>query len=130
MRKVLRVLGCIALMALASCASTHMKQYLGKDIREVVLDSGPPINELDMADGVRAFQFRWGGGAVALPSTTTTVGQVSTTGRASSFSGQSSTIGGGVISSDGCVITYLARFNKPRNAWIVESYRLPKELVC
>ncbi|WP_372376335.1 hypothetical protein ACDI35_08680 [Xanthomonas axonopodis pv. cajani] len=65
---------------LAGCASTEMKQYVGKDIREVILVNGPPINELDMEDGVRAFQFKWGGGTVALPQTSQTTGQVSSVG--------------------------------------------------
>ena len=34
------VLMAIAALALMSCASTHMKQYMGKDIREVILDIG------------------------------------------------------------------------------------------
>src|SRR5690554_4707351 len=52
---------------LLGCVSTHMKQYLGKDIREVVLDSGPPVNAIDMEGGVRAFQFMWGGGTYRVP---------------------------------------------------------------
>ena len=57
----------LVLFFMAGCASTHMQQYLGKDIREVVMDSGPPENVLDLGDGRRAFQFYWGGGSFLVP---------------------------------------------------------------
>ena len=39
---------------LRGCVTTHMKQYLDKDIRKVVLDSGPPVNAMDMGNSVRS----------------------------------------------------------------------------
>jgi len=53
------ILAVVLLLLLSGCVSTHMKQYMGMDIREVILDSGPPLNAMDMGGGVRAFQFRW-----------------------------------------------------------------------
>lgn len=64
----------VLFVILSGCVSTHMKQYIGRDIREVILDDGPPVNAMDMGNGVRAFQFRIGGGTYRLPSTTTTSG--------------------------------------------------------
>ncbi len=124
------VLMAIATLALTSCASTHMKQYMGKDIREVILDSGPPIGALDMADGARAFQFRWGGGAVAVPQTTTVAGSATNIGNTTWFQAQALTSPGGIFVSDGCVITYVATWNAEKGAWVVTDYRVPKQLVC
>jgi hypothetical protein len=124
------VLIVISLACLASCASTHMKKYLGKDIREVVIDAGPPIDAFDMNDGTRAFQFRWGGGTFVVPQTTTTSGAVTAVGNSAWYQGQSITSGGGVVTSEGCVITYFATWKEEQNAWVVTNYRVPKQLVC
>ena len=120
----------LLVVSVAGCASTHMKQYMGQDIREVVIDSGPPINAFDMGDGQRAFQFLWGGGTVALPQVTTTSGQVNAVGNTAWFSGTAITSGGGTYHSDGCVLTYLTRWDVARKGWIVTSYRYPQRLVC
>ena len=120
----------IILIMLVGCVSTHMKQYMGKDIREVILDSGPPINAMDMGDGVRAFQFRWGGGTYSIPQTTTTSGTVTAYGNTAWLNSSSITSGGGTIYSEGCVITYLTAWNDARQTWVVSSYRYPKQLVC
>lgn len=70
----------LALALLSGCASTHMAQYVDKDIREVILDSGPPINVMDMGQGVRAFQFRWGGGTFVVPQLPTATGRAAVIG--------------------------------------------------
>lgn len=120
----------LSAILIIGCASTHMKQYLGKDIREVIIDSGPPINAFDMGDGRRAFQFRWGGGSFVVPQTTTASGSVTSIGNSAWYSGSAISTGGGVITSEGCIITYFARWNKNRKTWIVIDYRFPKQLVC
>ena len=117
-------------ITMIGCASTHMKQYMGLDIREVVIDAGPPINAFDMGDGRRAFQFRWGGGTYAVPQTTTLTGSATSIGNSAWYSGTAITTGGGIIRSEGCIITYLASWDKNRKAWIVTEYRIPKQLVC
>ena len=35
-----------------------MQGFVGKDIRQVVLDYGTPINAMDMGNGTRAFQWK------------------------------------------------------------------------
>ena len=107
-----------------------MKQYVGKDIREVVLDSGPPVSAMDMGEGSRAFQFRWGGGTYVLPQTTTGTGTARTVGNTTWFEGRAITTPGGVVHSEGCVITYMTTWDAQRNAWVVTGYRVPKQLVC
>ena len=120
----------VGIALLTGCASTHMQQYVGKDIREVIIDSGPPVNALDLEGGRRAFQFRWGGGSFVVPSQTTTTGQVNVTGNTAWLQSRSITTGGGVVTSEGCIIAYITTFSETRQSWIVESYRIPKQLVC
>lgn len=120
----------VLVASVAGCASTHMKQYIGKDIREVVIDSGPPINAFDMGDGRRVFQFRWGGGTYTVPQTTTVTGSATAIGNSAWYSGTAITTGGGVVSSEGCILTYFASWDESKKAWIVVEYRVPKGLVC
>lgn len=120
----------ILVLFISGCASTHMKQYMNKDIREVIIDSGSPINVFDMGDGRRAFQFHWGGGSFVVPQTTTITGSTNSIGSSSWYSGTAITSGGGIISSEGCVITYLTRWDEHKKAWLIVEYRIPKQLVC
>ena len=120
----------IVLSIVAGCASTHMEQYLGQDIQEVMIDSGAPINAFDMSDGRRAFQFRWGGGTFVTPQTTTITGNASAIGNTAWYEGTAITSGGNTVTSEGCTITYLTAWNSDRNAWVVTENRVPKQLLC
>jgi len=124
------ILAVVLLLLLSGCVSTHMKQYMGMDIREVILDSGPPLNAMDMGGGVRAFQFRWGGGTYSMPSTTTTQGSITSYGNSAWLSASSITTGGGVVHSEGCLISYMTTWNSTQKTWIVNGIRYPKRLVC
>lgn len=128
LRTILIPLLCIVM--LAGCVSTHMKQFIGKDIRYVIVDSGTPVNEFDMGDGRRAYQFYWGGGTMVLPQTTTQQGSVNIIGNTGQFNSTTVTSPGGVFSSQGCLITYFAMQNKETKAWIVEDISYPQRLAC
>ena len=54
-----RILLSLILLCLAGCQTPAMilQGYVGKDLREAVLDYGYPVRFLDMADGRRAFQW-------------------------------------------------------------------------
>lgn len=114
---------------LVGCASTEMKSYTGQDIREVMLMNGQPIGVMDMGNGVRAFQFMWGG-----TNTTTVSSQVTTNADLSGNDGWfrkgeiKST--GSALVSNGCVVAYLTKWDDQRRAWIVFDYRIPKKLIC
>jgi hypothetical protein len=120
------LLGCLILPA---CASTEMRSYVGQDIREVILVNGPPVNALDMGNGVRAFQFMWGGAsktAVASHSSTqVSPGDAAQWLRRGAIETSSST-----MISSGCVVSYLATWNDQRQSWVVNEYRYPKQLMC
>ena len=115
-----------ATLLLAACVSTHMEQYVGRDIRDVMVDSGEPVNVFDMGDGRRAFQFYWGGGTIAVPQKTTTTGSVV----GNTVYLDSTTYPGGVVHNPGCLITYFARHDEANNAWIVSEISYPERLVC
>jgi len=47
----------VALLVAAGCAANTMRGYVGQDIRAVVLAYGPPVGEIDLGGGTRAFQW-------------------------------------------------------------------------
>ena len=53
--KTYLVIGALVLL-LVGCVSDTMRGYVGQDIRAVMLDYGPPIGEIDLGGGARAFQ--------------------------------------------------------------------------
>lgn len=125
-------LGVVALLGIlaSGCVSTHMKQFIGRDVRYIAVQDGAPENVLDMPDGRRAFQYRLGGGQIAVPATTTTNGQVQLVGDSVFYNEQKLTTGGGTVSSDGCLVTYFAEWDAQRKGWIVRDIWHPKRLVC
>lgn len=117
-------------IAAIGCASMHMKRFIDKDVRYVVIEDGIPENVFDMPDGLRAFQFRWGGGTFAVPKTTTTNGQLQLIGNQAWFNQEKIESGGFVVNSPGCLITYVARWDADRKGWIVKEIAYPHRLVC
>jgi len=125
----MRLMLTLLVLLTSGCVSTEMKSYVGQDIREVILVSGQPIAAMDMGNGVRAFQFMWGGtGTTAIA--TRSNAQVSSTDRSGWLSNTSITSSGGAFISDGCVISYLTEWSAEKQAWIVTGYRYPKRLIC
>jgi hypothetical protein len=114
-----------AALSLAACVSQEMASYMGKDITEVFMTQGHPVDEFDLPDGNRAFQFYWGGGAISFPSTSTTT--VTVVGNQAFANTQG--FGGGVVHSQGCLITYIGTPND-KKSWTVTAYRYPDRLVC
>ncbi len=111
------------IFTLSGCASTIMEGYVGKDVREVVLDYGPPINALDLAGGQRAFQWK-------INSSFTTPIQSTTTSNISRnwYTANTITTGGQTYSSS-CIYTLLTKRSTNKDAWIVTGFRKPS-LMC
>lgn len=125
-----RSLFCLAMIALiAGCASTQMKRYIGQDITQVMLDYGQPESVLDLGDGKRGYQYRWGGGTFTTPTTATTRGSVTSTGNTASYNETTQVTGGQTIQSGGCLLTYIAEQNEDER-WIITDYNVPPQLVC
>ena|ERR1700722_19381812 len=47
----------VATALLVGCVADTMRSYAGQDIRAVELTYGPPINQIDLGNGTRAFQW-------------------------------------------------------------------------
>lgn len=127
------------LIILSGCASKIMQGFVGKDIREVVLDYGTPVNAMDMGNGTRAFQWK-------MTKSHTTPTHISSSSRGTGY-GSSYTYGrttdyrmnayvntntvitGGQTVDTSCLYTLFARWDKGRNGWIVTGFKKPK-LMC
>ncbi len=48
---------CALVMLVPGCVADTMRGYVGQDIRAVMLEYGPPANEIDLGGGARAFQW-------------------------------------------------------------------------
>ena len=121
----MRMLAILALAAFATgCVSTEMKGYVGKDVSEVLMAYGQPEQVLDLPDGRRAWQFRWGGGRGVIPGRAqTTVQSVGNTASATTVATPAL-----LVDSKGCLITYIG--TRAGNSWTITDIRVPKQMVC
>ena len=113
-----------AAAVLAGCASTEMRTFVGKPVEETMFAYGQPAHVIELPDGRRAYQYRWGGGTVAVPGRTTAVSQ--TFGNVTTI--QSTSTPAAIYESAGCLITFIAKEQSGR--YVIEDYRVPKQLVC
>jgi hypothetical protein len=109
-----------AVLALAACAADTMKGYVGQDIRAVELAYGPPLNQIDLGGGVRAFQWQ------KISVDTTPVSAVTTTDK--DKKGRTTTeteFVGGDQTVTKCLYTFLAARDPGTGGWIVTGFRQP-----
>jgi hypothetical protein len=118
-----RILLVVALAFLGGCASQIMRGYIGKDIREVVLDYGPPANAMDMGDGRRAFQWIMNS-TYTTPVVANTTGSATTTGY-TTWMNSNTTIYGGQTVSSSCVYTLLGTWDEAAKTWRVVDFKKP-----
>ena len=109
------------------CASQIMKSYVGKDVREVMLDYGPPANPFDMGDGRRAFQWVINS-SYTTPATATTTGTVNSYGYSSWINSNTMITGGQSINSR-CVYTLFGKWSEDTNGWSITGFKKPN-LMC
>ncbi|CAN1556964.1 hypothetical protein MCERH10_02435 [Caulobacteraceae bacterium] len=114
----------ILVTALAACASTEMKTFVGKPIEEAMFAYGRPENVMELADNSKAYQFRWGGGTMVLPSQSTSTAQV----YGNSATVRTTATPAMIMESQGCLITFITVNNGTKN--VITEYRIPKQLVC
>lgn len=111
---------CAVAVLLAGCTANKMRSYIGQDIRAVELAYGPPINQVDLGNGTRAFQ--WGKISVdTTPITAVTTTDKDKNGRKTK---QTEFIGGNQTVTK-CLYTFIATSNPERNGWIVTGIREP-----
>ena len=102
MNRLTLILPIFVTLLVSGCASQVMKQYVGKDIREVYIEHGKPANEFDLDNGQRVFQFNWGESSAGSPY-----------GR-----------------KGGCLLSYFATRNDKNNSWTVVKYKYPDRIFC
>lgn len=121
----MRRLGLAAILLMVTgCASTEMRKHVGQDVSEVLMAYGQPEQVLDLPDGRRAWQFRWGGGRGVIP------GHAQTTVHATGNTAVATTTAtpATIIDSKGCLITFIGTRNG--ESWTITDTRVPKQLVC
>ncbi|MDQ1337843.1 MAG: hypothetical protein QG617_810 [Campylobacterota bacterium] len=125
MKKLVVLIFTVAIMS--GCASQIMKSYIGKDVREAIVDHGAPANAFDMGDGRRAFQWTIGH-SYTMPVTATTSGSVNTYG-SNSFVNSNTVITGGQTINSKCVYTLFGRWNGEKQGWFITDIKKPN-LMC
>jgi predicted small secreted protein len=105
-------------LLLAACAADTMRGYIGKDIRAVELTYGPAVNQIDLGNGTRAFQWS------KISVDTTPISAVSTTdkdnkGRKTT---QTQFIGGDTTVTR-CLHTFITA--RSGDSWVVTGIREP-----
>jgi hypothetical protein len=110
----------ILVTILTGCVSDTMRNFVGKDLRQVELNYGPPANEIDLGDGTHAFQW------TKISVDTTPMSAVTTTekDRKGRKTTQTQFIGG-EQSVTRCLYTFIAAWNPHANGWIVTGFRQP-----
>lgn len=115
-----------AALALAGCATQVMNEMVGKDISEIQVKYGPPVNVMKMPDGRTAFQWRMDQ-SFSMPTyaTSSTTGNLYGTGNYATYSGMTTTqVHGGGVFNQTCFYTLYAQKN-PRKSYTVTSYEPP-----
>src|ERR1700761_7432086 len=119
MMKRSRIVAAILLL-MSGCAADTMQGYIGKDIRAVELDYGPPVNQIDLGGGTRAYQ--WSKTTVS----STPVSAVTTTSKDKKGRRTTDTqYVGGDQSVTNCLYTFLTTWDAPQGRWIVTGFRQP-----
>jgi hypothetical protein len=108
---------CLAAM-LTGCVADKMRSYIGTDIRTVELSYGPPINEIDLGNGTRAFQWS------KISVDTTPVTAVTTTDKNKNGSKTTQTqFTGGDQTVTRCLYTFITA--RQGDGWVVTGIRDP-----
>jgi hypothetical protein len=111
---------CVMAMPLVGCVADKMRSYVGQDIRAVELAYGPPVNQIDLGNGTRAFQ--WAKTSVD----TTPVSAVTTTDKDNKGRKVTQTqFVGGDQTVTRCLYTFITAWNPPGNGWVVTGIREP-----
>ncbi|MGC1407594.1 MAG: hypothetical protein WA864_01450 [Acetobacteraceae bacterium] len=110
----------VAITLLVGCAADTMRSYVGQDIRAVELTYGPPVNQIDLGNGTRAFQ--WSKVSVD----TTPVSAVTTTDKDKKGRKTTETqFTGGEQTVTRCLYTFITARNPQADSWIVTGIREP-----
>jgi hypothetical protein len=111
---------CASMILLAACVADTMRSYVGQDIKAVELAYGPPVNQIDLGNGIRAFQ--WSKISVDnTPASAVTTTEKDKRGRRTT---RTQFVGGDQTVTN-CLYTFLAAWSPQRSGWIVTGFRQP-----
>jgi hypothetical protein len=111
---------CVAEALVVGCVADTMRSYVGQDIRAVELTYGPPINQIDLGNETRAFQ--WSKVSVD----TTPLSAVTTTDKDKNGRKTTDTqFVGGQQTVTRCLYTFITAWNPQGNNWLVTGIRQP-----
>ncbi|MDX8410454.1 MAG: hypothetical protein R8K46_01080 [Mariprofundaceae bacterium] len=135
-----QMIGIIAsIFMLTGCATTHMQSYLGKDMRDVIADNGPPVKEIEVSETRRAFQYNWDYGTFGHSTTSYNLEPPGRNGKTApkGFTVQygylipnADMLTGHVALKPECAITFITEWNEALQKWIVVDYRGKNNLMC
>jgi hypothetical protein len=115
-----RVVMWVLTIALTGCVAHTMRGYVGQDIRAVELAYGPPLNQVDLGESNRAFQWN------KVSVDTTPASAVTTTDKDRKGRKVTRTqFIGGTQSVTNCLYTFFATWSPQRHGWIVTGFRQP-----
>jgi len=138
----MRIIGLFAAaILLTACGTTqHMQSYLGKDIQEVITDSGPPLREFNVSGNKRAFRYNWHYEAIypALDAyKLQPPGKYNNSAAPAGFTvsygyltPRSNVYAGNLSLSQDCDITYVSEWSEEQESWIVVGYKSKDTLIC
>jgi len=122
-----RILLSLISLCLAGCQTPAMilQGYVGKDLREAVLDYGYPVMFLDMADGRRAFQWDMSR-KVDLPASAETTTKTQGLWTNSTTSTSKTVIDpGGTMTITNCKYTMFGEWSTEQNGWEIVDFKKP-----
>jgi len=92
-------------LLVTGCASQFATSYLGKDSVALELENGKPVDVVELPNGMRSYQYYWGGEGVVIP-------------------------GAGVAGNGfpGCLINFIAE--RRGDSWVVVDTKWPDRLIC
>jgi hypothetical protein len=121
-----RIAVTVIVVSLCGCASQTLKSYIGKDVRDIELEIGPPINTIDFDDGRRAFQWSVTSSYTSpVHAHTTTTTPAAIGGSPTLPATSTTTVTGGHTSLSTCLYTVFAVRDESKSAWIVVDFKKP-----
>jgi hypothetical protein len=105
-------------LLLTACAADTMRSYIGQDIRNVELTYGPPVNQIDLGNSTRAFQWA----KVSVDTTPVSAFTTTDKDRKGRKTTQTQFIGGDTTVTR-CLYTFITTRNGDN--WIVTGIRQP-----
>ncbi len=119
------VVAAVAATVITGCVTDRFKTYSGSDIRDVMIDYGPPDSAFDLEGGWRAFQWIVHN-SYTTPTHITTHRTLTNPKDYDSWISRRSTIVGGETVSNSCLYTLFATWEEARKTWIVSNERQPR----